>query len=74
MLKSSRSGLRSPYQSLGLLDVLITKEKLAIEIAQVDRIQVHDVYLAKSSKHEVLEKLAANATSSHHKYARLCLI
>ena len=59
------------YQCFRLLDVLIPEEELPIEIAQVDRVQVDDVNLAEASEDEILEELAANTTSAHHKNPRL---
>jgi len=44
-----------PYQCLRFLDVLLTEQKLPIEIAEVDCIEVDDVDLPKAGKDEVLE-------------------
>lgn len=59
------------YQSLGLLDVLVSEEELTVEIAQVDGVQVDNVDLAVTGEHEVLEEFASDATSSDHQHARL---
>jgi hypothetical protein len=45
--------------------MLSAEEKLAVEIAEVDRIEVNDVNLAEAGKHEILEQLAADAACSH---------
>jgi hypothetical protein len=63
--------LGATYQCLGLLDVLVAEQELPIQIAQINRVQVDNVYLAEASEHEVLEQFAADAASSHHQYARL---
>jgi hypothetical protein len=63
--------LVSPYQGLGLLDVLITEQKLPVEVAQIDGIQIDNVDLPKAREDEVLEQLAADAACSHHQNARL---
>lgn len=51
--------------------MLITEQKLAVEVAQVDGVEVDDVDFAEAGKHDVLEQLAADAASSNHKNARL---
>jgi len=51
--------------------VLIAEQELAIEVAEVDCVQVYDVDLAEASENEVFEKLAADATSSDHQHSRL---
>lgn len=61
----------SAYQCLGLLDVLIAEEELAIEIAQVDRVEVDDVDVAEAREDEVLEELAADTARAHHEHSRL---
>lgn len=48
-----------------------TEEKLAIQIAQVNGIEVDDMDFAKAGKEEVLEQLAADATSAHEQHSRL---
>ena len=54
------------YQRFGLLDVLMPEKKLAIEIAQIYGIQVDYLNVVKSSKDQVLQQLASDATSSDH--------
>jgi hypothetical protein len=54
------------HQRLGLLDVLIAKQELPVQIAQINRVQVHNVYLSKACEYEVLEQFAADTASSHH--------
>ena len=46
-----------------------TEEKLAIQIAQINGIEVDDVDFAKAGKEEVLEQLAADATSAHEQHS-----
>jgi len=58
-----------PYQCFRLLDVLVAEQELAVEVAQVDGVEVDDVDFAKAGENEVLEQLAANATSSYHEHA-----
>jgi hypothetical protein len=48
-----------------LLDVLMSEQELAVEVAQVDRVKVNNVDFAKAGENEVLEQLAANATSAN---------
>ena len=49
--------------------MLVAEQELAVEVAQVDGVEVDDVDFAKAGENEVLEQLAANATSSYHEHA-----
>lgn len=51
--------------------MLIAEQKLPIEVAEVDGVEVDDVDFAEAGEHKVLEQFAADATSSHHKNACL---
>jgi hypothetical protein len=51
--------------------VLVSEQKLAVEVAQVDCVEVDNVDFAKARLHEVFEQLAADAASAHHQHARL---
>jgi hypothetical protein len=51
--------------------MFVAEEKLAIEVREIDGVQVHYVNLAKACKREVLEQFTPNATSANHKYTRL---
>ena len=42
------------HQSLGLLYMLLTKEELTIEVAEVDGVQIDDVDLAEAGEDKVL--------------------
>jgi hypothetical protein len=63
--------LKSTYQCLRFLDVLVAEQELPVQIAQINRVQVDNVNLSKASEHKILEQFAADATSSHHQYAGL---
>jgi hypothetical protein len=54
--------------------VLVAEQELAIEVAEVDRVKVYDVNLAKAGENEVLEEFASNAASSDHQDACLNFI
>lgn len=54
------------YQSLGLLDVLLVEQKLAVQVGEVDGVEVDDMDLAKAGEDEVLEQFASNATGADH--------
>ena len=54
------------YQGFQFLDVFISEEELAVEVAQVDRVEVDDVDLSEANKDEVLQQFAANASSTDH--------
>lgn len=60
-----------PYQCFGLLDMLVAEQELAVEVAEVDGVEVDNVDLAKAGEDEVLKQLAADAASPYHEYARL---
>lgn len=49
--------------------MFIAEQKLAVQVAEVDGVQVNDVDLSKASENQVLEKLAADATGSYHQDA-----
>lgn len=51
--------------------MLVSKEELSIEIAEINRIEVNNVDLPKAGEDEVLEQLASNASSANHQYASL---
>lgn len=53
------------HQRLRLLNMLVAKEKLTVQITEVDCIQIDDVNLAEASKNKVLEQLATNAACSN---------
>jgi hypothetical protein len=55
ILSHSRNVCRRPYQCLRLLDVLVPKQELAVEVAEVDGVEVDNVDLAKAGEDEVLE-------------------
>jgi hypothetical protein len=49
----------------------MSKEKLSIEVAQVDCIEINNMNLPEACEDKILEKLASDSTSSHHQYAGL---
>ena len=51
--------------------MLVAEQELAVEVAQVDGVQVHDMDLAEASEDQVLEELATDTASSYHQDARL---
>ena len=51
--------------------MLVAEQELAIEVAQVDGVQVDDMDFAKASENQVLEEFAADAASSYHQDTRL---
>lgn len=59
------------YQCLRFLDVLLVKEELTIQVAQVDCVQVDNVDFAEAGEEEVLEELAADASGTHQQDAGL---
>ena len=56
--------------------MLVTEEELAVEVAQVDCIQINDSDLSNASRaearqDEVLQKFTSDATGADHKNFRL---
>jgi hypothetical protein len=49
----------------------MSEEKLAIEIAQIDCVEIYDVDFSEAGEDKVLEKLAAYSTCSNHQYTSL---
>jgi hypothetical protein len=58
-------------QSFGLLDVGMAEEELAVEVGQIDCVEIDQVDLAEASADEVLEEFAANATGANDEDARV---
>lgn len=46
--------------------MFLPEEKLSVEIAQIDRIEVNDVDLAEAGEDKVLQQFTANASSTNH--------
>lgn len=59
------------HQSLALLDMLAAEQKLAVEITQVNRIQIDDMNLAEARKHQIFKQFAADTARADHQHARL---
>ena len=59
------------YQGFRFFDVLMPEEELAIEIAEIDGVEIDNVDLTETCEYEVLEELAPDPSSSYEKYARL---
>ena len=62
------------HQSLRLLDMLLPEEKLPIEVAEVDGVQINDVDFAEAGEDKILQKLTANPSSANHQNARLIIV
>lgn len=46
--------------------MLMTEQKLAVQVAQVDSVKVDDVNLAEAGQDEILEEFTAYASSADH--------
>jgi hypothetical protein len=53
--------------------VLVAEQELAVQIAEVDGVEVDYVDVAEADEDEVLEQLAADAARADHEHARLVL-
>lgn len=47
------------------------EKELAVEIAQIDGVEVDDMDFAEPREQEVLQQFASDATSTHQKHTRL---
>jgi hypothetical protein len=45
----------------------MAEKKLTVQVAQVNGVEVNDVYFTKPSKQEVFEELAADSSSADEK-------
>ena len=52
--------------------MFMSEEELTVQVAQIDRIKVHDMYLAKAGEDQVLKELASNTARTDQKNS--CLI
>ena len=59
------------HQRFRLLDVLLSEEKLPIQVAEIDGVQIDDVDVAESGQDEVLEQLAADPSGADQQDACL---
>ena len=57
---------RCAYQSFRLLDMLVSEEELSIQVRKVNRVEVDDVNLSETTKDQVLQKLASDASCADH--------
>lgn len=48
-----------------------TEKELAVEVTEIDSIEIDDVDLAESCEYEVFEQLTTDATSADEENARL---
>lgn len=39
---------------------------MTVQVAEINRIEIDDMYLTEAGEDEVLQQFAANATCSHH--------
>lgn len=60
-------------ERFGLFDMLLSEQELSVEIREVDRVQVDDVYLAEASEGEILQELTSDSSSANHEYSRLVI-
>ena len=53
--------------------MLVTEEKLSIQITEVDGIQIDNVDLAEAGEDKVLQKFTANSSGADHQNAGLMI-
>ena len=49
----------------------MSEQELAVEIAEVDGININDVNFFETGENEILEELASDATGANHQHSRL---
>jgi hypothetical protein len=47
--------MRTAYQGLALLHVLLPEQKLTIQVGEVDCVEIEKGYVTESRKHDVLD-------------------
>lgn len=52
--------------------MFVSEQKLPVQVAQVDRVEVDNVDFAEAGKDKVLEELAAYSSGADHEDAGLC--
>lgn len=57
-------GEKQTHQCFGFLDVLEAEEELAVQVGEIDGVQVDDVDVAEAGEEEVLEQLAADTAGA----------
>ena len=63
--------VRTSYQSFRFLDMLMSEQELAVQVAQVDGVEIDNVGFTEASEDEVLQKLTADTASTNHQDSRL---
>lgn len=48
--------------------MLVSEEELAVQVAEIDGIEIDDVDFAVASEKQVLEEFTADAAGSYHQY------
>lgn len=51
--------------------MFVAEEKLTVQIAQIDGIEVNDMYFSKAGQQKVFEQLAADTAGTNKKHTRL---
>ena len=62
---------RLPYDCFWFLDMFMSEQELAIQIAEIDRIQIYDMNFSKACEGEVLQQFTANSACANEKNTRL---
>jgi hypothetical protein len=53
------------HQSFGLLDVFMSEQKLTVQVAQIDGVEINNMDLSKAGQDQILEQLASDAASAN---------
>jgi hypothetical protein len=51
--------------------MLSAKQKLAIEVADVDRVKIDGLDVSKATQHQILQQLASDSSGADHQHTRI---
>jgi len=52
--------------------VFVSKKELAVQVAEIDRIEIDNVDFSEACEDEVLQELASDASGAYHEHSALC--
>lgn len=58
-------GGRASYKGFGFFDVLFLKEKLSVEVGEIDGVKVDDFDVAKAGEDEVFEEFTTDSAGAY---------
>jgi hypothetical protein len=71
LLKIIELEMGNTHYSFRLLDMFLSEEELAIQIAEIDCIKIDNVNLPKAGQDQVLQQFTANSAGTDKEYSCL---